>query len=139
MTLIIVAITIYPMDVIAPMGDGTQTLDLVQRSRVQISRGEPAPRIDSRVMKITDYTASDKGMNGKGITTSGERVLEGRTIAADIDIPFGSQIYIPDLNRTYIVTDRGGAIHGDRLDLYMENRKDAMKFGVQELEVFIRE
>ena len=90
------------------------------------------------MMKITAYTKNDKGMNGKGITANGEHVIEGRTIAADASIPFGTEIYIPALGKTYTVTDRGGAIHGNRLDLYIEHRKDAMKFGVQELEVLIK-
>lgn len=90
-------------------------------------------------MRITAYTASDRGMNGKGITANGEHAIEGRTIAADQSIPFGTQIYIPELGKTFVVTDRGGAIHGDRLDLYMERYDDAMEFGVRELEVFIRE
>ena len=118
-----------------------QVLDLVQKSRVhatsQVSRGEPA-QIERRVMKITAYTARDKGMNGKGITANGEKALEGRTIAADSSIPFGTEIYIPALGKAYTVTDRGGAIYGDRLDLFMEKRKDALKFGVQELEVLIK-
>ena len=104
----------------------------------QISRGEPAPTVERRVMRVTAYTKNDAGMNGRGITTSGVRVAEGQTIAADSSIPFGTEIYIPALGRTYTVTDRGGAIYSDRLDLYMEKRKDALRFGVQELEVFIR-
>ena len=104
----------------------------------QVSRGEPVQRIERRVMKITAYTARDKGMNSKGITANGEKAIEGRTIAADSSIPFGTKIYIPALGKTYTVTDRGGAIHGDRLDLYMESRKDALKFGVQDLEAIIR-
>ena len=104
----------------------------------QASRGEPAPRIERRVMKITAYTARDKGMNGKGITANGEKAIEGRTIAADASIPFGTEIYIPALGKAYTVTDRGGAIHGNRLDLYIEHRKDAIVFGVQELEVLIK-
>lgn len=89
-------------------------------------------------MRVSAYTKNDKGMNGKGITANGERALEGRTIAADASIPFGTEIYIPKLGKAFIVVDRGGAIYGDRLDLYMESRKDALRFGVQELEVFIR-
>ncbi|MBC2723512.1 3D domain-containing protein [Desulfosporosinus sp.] len=88
-------------------------------------------------MIVTAYTANDKGMDGKGITASGEHVLEGRTIAADPSFPFGTLIYIPKLDNTYTVTDRGGAICGDKLDLYMENRRDAIEFGVWELEVRI--
>ena len=105
---------------------------------VQQSRGIE-PRIERRVMEVTAYTANDTGMDGHGITANGEHVQEGRTIAADISTPFGSQIYIPALNHTYTVTDRGGAIKGDRLDIFMKNRKNALKFGVEYLEVWIRE
>jgi len=59
----------------------------------------------------------DKGMNGKGITANGEKALDGQTIAADSSIPFGTQIYIPELGKTFTVTDRGGGITGDRLDI----------------------
>lgn len=104
----------------------------------EVSRSAPEPKVEHRVMKVTAYTARDKSMNGKGITTNGEHVQEGRAIAADQSIPFGTQIYIPALGKTFVVTDRGGAIRGNRLDLYMERWKDAIKFGVQELEVFIR-
>ena len=102
-----------------------------------ISRGETAPTLERRVMRVTAYTASDAGMNGRGITASGEPAVEGLTIAADPSIPLGSRIYIPKLGKTYTVTDRGGAIRGNRLDLYMVSRKKALKFGVQTLAVYI--
>ena len=37
------------------------------------------------------------------------------------------------------ISDRGGAIHDNRLDMYMEHRADAIEFGVQHLEVIIRD
>lgn len=104
----------------------------------QVSRGEPAQKVERRVMRVSAYSARDKGMNGTGITANGEKVLEGRTIAADPSIPFGTQIYIPELRKTFTVTDRGGAIKGDDLDMYMESQKDALKFGNRELEVQIK-
>lgn len=89
-------------------------------------------------MKVSAYTAHDAGMDGSGVTASGERVQEGVTIAAPQDIPIGAQIFIPVFNHTYVVTDRGGAIKYNRLDLYIEDRKKALEFGVKELEVWIR-
>jgi len=113
---------------------------LVPRAAVPVKRkvSRSKPEIERRVMTITAYTKNDKGMDGRGITTSGERVQQGRTIAADPSIPFGAQIHIPSLNCTHIVEDRGGAISRGRLDLYMEKREDALEFGVQELEVWIK-
>lgn len=106
-------------------------------AQVEVSRGEE-PRTEKRIMTVTAYTNKDKGMNGKGITTSGEKTIEGRTIAAPKEIPLGSEIYIPALDHTYTVVDRGGVIKGNRLDLYMDKRSDAFDFGVQDLEVWIR-
>lgn len=102
------------------------------------SRGGQMPEVERRVMRVTAYTKNDAGMNGKGVTASGERVIEGRTIAAPPEIPLGADIYIPALGKHYTATDRGGAIRGNRLDLYMEKRKDALEFGVQEMEVWIK-
>lgn len=96
-----------------------------------------APPGKVSTMLVTAYTRKDKGMDGRGITTSEKPVQEGVTIAAPPDIPFGSKIYIPALNHTYTVTDRGGDIKGDRLDLFMESWEGAMEFGKQRLEVVI--
>ena len=118
----------------------TQTLDLVKAKRDKvkpISRGA-VESVERRVMICTAYTKSDFGMNGKGLTASGTHVLQGRTIAADRNIPFNTKISIPELGMTLTVEDRGAAIKGNRLDLYMDKREDALAFGVRELEVFIR-
>jgi len=132
-----VAFTKYSsiVDVLSPLR--SIPAPVVVNSR-QASRGETAPKIESRIMHVTAYTESDKGMNGKGITANGEKAQEGQTIAADSSIPFGTQIYIPELGKTFTVTDRGAAITGDRLDMYMESREDALKFGDRELEVRIK-
>ncbi len=111
-------------------------IDLVEFVPVRVVEVEPEP--EPTIMTITAYTKTDKSMNGRGVTASGERVQEGRTIAADLSIPFGTEIFIPALDRTYTVVDRGGAISRGRLDLYMEKRTDALEFGVQTLEVFIK-
>ena len=70
-------------------------------------------------------------------TASGELAVEGVTIAADTSVlPFGTEVII-DGNR-YIVQDRGRVIKNNRIDVYFENHQDALEFGVQYKEVFIR-
>jgi rare lipoprotein A len=108
-----------------------------QTKATQVSRSMPAQKAEHRMMRVTAYSLLDDQSMNKGITASGEKVLEGRTIAADPSIPFGTQIYIPELGETFTVTDRGGAIKGDRLDIYMKGQKDALKFGSRELEIQI--
>ena len=110
----------------------------------EVSRGAHEPTVERRVMRVTAYTngfestGKHPGDPAYGITASGERTQEGRTIAAPAEIPFGTEVYIPELGGVYIVEDRGGGIRGDRLDLYIESLEDALEFGVQDLEVFIK-
>jgi 3D (Asp-Asp-Asp) domain-containing protein len=56
---------------------------------------------------------------GYGVTARGTRATEGFTIAADKRFAFGTKLYIEGLGfRT--VEDRGGAIHGNRIDVYYD-------------------
>ncbi len=92
---------------------------------------------EKRVMRITAYTAHDANMRGDGITASGVKAVGGVTVAADKAIPLGTQIVIPELNMTLTVQDRGGAIHGNRLDVFMDKRSDALEFGIKTLEAWV--
>ena len=87
------------------------------------------------VYKITAYCGCAKCC-GKtdGITASGTHVTAGRTIAAPKEIPFGTKISIN--GHVYTVEDRGGAIKGNRIDIYFETHEEALKFGVQNVEIF---
>lgn len=76
-----------------------------------------------------------------GITATGTLATEGRTVAVDPSvIPYGTEIRIiyPDgEQRTYISEDRGGAIKGNRIDVFMETHEKALKAGIKTAEVFI--
>jgi len=72
----------------------------------------------------------NKGKRKKvGITASGTRARKG-TIAADARYPFGTVMYIPGYGYGR-VEDRGGAIQGDRIDLFFKKHKDAVRWGRQ--------
>ena len=80
----------------------------------------------------------DCTQNGNLQTASGEYAVEGITIAAPRDIPFGSQVYIEELGQTYAVQDRGGYIeytydeYGNlvmRLDVYISDHNRALEYG----------
>ncbi|SEN47086.1 3D (Asp-Asp-Asp) domain-containing protein [Paenibacillus sophorae] len=93
--------------------------------------------------RITAYdsgvqsTGKSPGDKGYRITKSGEKVKEGRTVSADLNIlPIGTVIEIESVGiRT--ITDSGSAIRGRRLDLYIESHKEALNFGVRNLKVRI--
>jgi len=63
-----------------------------------------------------------------GVTASGTKARPG-TIAADTSrYPFGTVMYIPGYGYGR-VEDRGGAIVGERLDLFFKSHKDATDWG----------
>lgn len=83
---------------------------------------------------VTAYSAQDKGVNRKGITASGAVARPWYTVAASRGYPFGTRIHLIDLKKTVVVQDRGGSIKGNRLDLFVGSRKEALKFGRKKME-----
>lgn len=111
--------------------------DPVSRGSDWIGTVDSSP-VRPQVFIISAYTAG-KESTGKGpgdpgyrITTSGKEVQEGRTVSADWSVlPAGTVIEIEGLPGIYVVEDTGGAIKGNRLDLYFEKLPDAIKWGRQ--------
>lgn len=62
------------------------------------------------------------------ITASGARATQGITIAASSNYAFGTKIYLEGLG-TYTVQDRGGAIKGNKIDVYFDSHSQALAFG----------
>lgn len=86
-------------------------------------------------VKLTAYTAGpestgkDVGDEGYGITASGTKVSEGRTIAVDPDvIPLGWWVYIDGIGFRR-AEDTGSAINGKKIDVYFDSESHARKFG----------
>ena len=68
--------------------------------------------------------------NSNGITASGTKAKQGRTVAVDPRyIPYGTEIIID--GQTYIAEDCGGSIKGNRLDIYFDSHREALSFGKQ--------
>ncbi|UOQ93497.1 LysM peptidoglycan-binding domain-containing protein [Halobacillus shinanisalinarum] len=86
--------------------------------------------------EATAYTANCTGCSG--VTATGIDLNANpnqKVIAVDPDvIPLGSKVYVEGYG-VAIAGDTGGAIDGNRVDLYMPNRQDALDFGRQSVTV----
>lgn len=85
--------------------------------------------------KWAECRPTDEQGNAIVYTASGTVAKAGRTIAVDPSvIPYGTAVDIG--GHTYIAEDCGGAIKGNRIDIYFDNHADALEWGVQTIEVF---
>lgn len=108
-------------------------LQAIQRITEEVKK--PKYRIEEVV--VTYYTSSGEECgNTDGITASGAPAIEGRTVAAD-HLPFGTIIEIDGVQ--YVVEDRFGAGHTDKIDVYVEDKEKAIKLGKRKVEVKIYE
>ena len=94
-------------------------------------------------MRVTGYCPCPKccGKHSDGITASGHKITGGDTfVAADREYGFGTQMTVPGYNdsKPVAVLDRGGAIRGDRLDVFFSSHEEARRWGVQYLPVKVR-
>lgn len=78
-------------------------------------------------VSMTAYSSEEEGIGTK--TASGTRVQEGRTIAVDPNvIPLGWWVYIEGVGFRR-AEDTGGAIKGNKIDVYYDSLDQALTFG----------
>lgn len=74
---------------------------------------------------------------GHGITSTGTTPKWG-TIAVDPSIiPYGTKVYIPKFGKTFIAEDCGGAIKGNKIDIYMNDKDSAYNWGRKTIDIYI--
>jgi len=97
---------------------------------------------DVILMNVSAYCPCEKccGEFADGITASG-KPAEGFLVAAPPNIPFGTMLSIPGYNNglPVPVLDRGGAIKGNKLDVFFPTHQEALNWGRQFLEVRVLE
>ncbi|WHY66582.1 LysM peptidoglycan-binding and 3D domain-containing protein [Neobacillus sp. SuZ13] len=89
-------------------------------------------------VKATAYTASCEGCSGT--TATGIDLKSNpnaKVIAVDPNvIPLGSKVYVEGYGEA-TAGDTGGAIKGNRIDVFIPSEQDAINFGVKQLKVKI--
>lgn len=112
----------------------------VQKKTVT-SRGSSLPRTtggnsSGTVYKITAYCPCSKCCGkATGRTASGTKATPGRTVAASGKYAFGTKLNIG--GHIYTVEDRGGAITGNKIDIFVGSHAEALQWGVRYLPVSV--
>jgi 3D (Asp-Asp-Asp) domain-containing protein len=73
-------------------------------------------------------------------TASGHKIKKGdKFAAAPKNIPFGTMIIVKGYNdgKPVPVLDRGGAIKGNKIDLYFDTHKEAIQWGRKKMNIKI--
>ena len=94
-------------------------------------------------MRVTAYCPCKKccGEWADGVTSNGHVIKAGdRFVAADSRYKFGMEMMVKGYNdsKTVKVFDRGGAIKGNKLDVFFHTHQDALNWGVRYIDVKVR-
>jgi 3D (Asp-Asp-Asp) domain-containing protein len=90
------------------------------------------------VCEVTAYCACSICCGkSDGITATGTKATQGRTVAVDPSvIPYGSVVIIN--GHEYIAEDCGGGIGGTQIDMFFNSHQDALNWGRRWLDVWVR-
>lgn len=131
--------TIAPVTEVIAVGTGEavsspapDAMPVIGDGFIQLPTGEVLTYTDTATVRATAYTHTDEGCDM--ITATGSTVHIG-TVAVDPRyIPYGTRMFIVANDGSYIygiseAEDCGGAIKGDRVDLYFPTYAECMQFG----------
>ena len=108
-------------------------------------RFKPVELKDLGEFKVTAYCSCEKCCgkyasnrpNGKVIGACGQELIPHYSIAVDPKvIPYGTEVIIN--GQIYKAMDCGGSIKNKRIDVYFSDHNEALKFGVQTADIFIK-
>ena len=140
MILFLFIVVIFVMVFLGGYAVGTSAVSETEYVYVEPEPEPEEPTLKSLgTFKLTAYCACSRCC-GKcdGITASGTIATAGRTIAVDPSkIPYGTEVVI--YGHTYIAEDCGGAINGNKIDIFFNSHTEALNFGVRYAEVFVKE
>jgi len=138
----IVAAKAVPAPAAAPASE------MLRDTAITASAVMPSASINHKLrtlrMEVTAYCPCTKccGENARGLTASGHDVSynNSRFVAADSNLPFGTKLVIPGYAGGAVeVIDRGGAIKGNKLDVFFATHEEALQWGRQFIEVTVLE
>lgn len=105
-----------------------------KRSDVEISRA-----INRYTMTVvsTAYTTHPSEGSGTGLAYDGRPAEGHKTLAVDPKvIPLGSMVYVPNIG-WMIAHDTGSAIQGRKVDICVDTREEAFKWGKKVIDIIV--
>lgn len=109
---------------------GTATSYVASSVNLSSKKDSSSAKGDKIVVSATAYS-------GDSVTSTGTRPKWG-TIAVDPRIiPYGTKVYIPKFNMTFVAEDCGGGIKGNRIDIFMNSSSACYNWGVRSIDIYI--
>lgn len=126
-----------------PDAETAQPTDAAEDGAAEEKKAEAAPPVETKAAfdktktgadrdatsPVVTYTATAYSLRGR--TASGGHVRRG-IIAADRRVlPLGTRVRLEagSYSGEYVVADTGGAVRGRKIDIWMPNTSEAMRFG----------
>jgi 3D (Asp-Asp-Asp) domain-containing protein len=105
------------------------------------SRGGERPVLSREVylgvFKTTGYTDWDAGMDGRGITRSGERTRYGCVSVDPSVVPLWTRLHIEGRGGVHTALDTGGGVLGRHIDIWFPTKALAFEWGVRYVDVWM--
>lgn len=137
--LFIVTVLLLTVATVIPTSS-TDVLDVTEPVSVTETTTEPIetttePQTKTMLVVATAYCSCTKCCGkSDGITASGVKAKANHTIAVDKNvIPLGTKVLIN--GKRYVAEDTGGAIKGNRIDIFYGSHEQALKWGRQQIEI----
>ena len=118
------------------------TKDIIVTSRGNVSYRKAITMTATAYDLSFESTGKRPGDKYYGITASGTKARPGVVAVDPRVIPLGTKLYVQSLDGTKdygfaIAEDTGGAIKGNKIDLFFEDSQDVYKFGRRKVKVYI--
>jgi 3D (Asp-Asp-Asp) domain-containing protein/SH3-like domain-containing protein len=117
------------------VSNATQNNNAVVADKNETKKEEATTSNNNNSGRLMTVNAS--AYSGHTITATGATPKWG-TIAVDPSvIPYGTKVYIPKFDMVFTAEDCGGAIKGNKIDIFMNSEADCVNFGRQNIEIQI--
>ena len=117
---------------------GIEPTKQIEEDEVTDKEVETTKQVKTGTYTITAYCPCYECSEGYGKNTAtGKVATEGRTVAVDPKkIPYGTKLEIEGVG-VRVAEDCGGAIKGNKIDLYFDTHQEVLNFGRQTRQVTI--